>query len=317
MDGTRFDRLARSVGARRSRRQMVVGLLAGLGTALATLPGERPLGAGASAATPRRRRRVTSQAAARRAPLARLRDCPNPGPGQNLSRCNFVDQDLRGANLSGANLSGAVFAHANLCAANLRGANLAKTDFTWAVLTRADLRGTTLATAILDHAAFCRTQLPNGTLDNSHCPRDDDDICCSDADCGAGVACQRGWCGGRPPQAGACKALGDVCTIGARPGCCGYAGPKNPVCDGTLGIVLTTCQLTCAGDADCKSNLGTSDAFCAFGANCFPFEKCCFRKLTGDPKQCSSGTSCPVGQRSHQCCLSGDTACSVVGFGCV
>src|SRR5687768_8037192 len=109
MDGTRFDRLARAVGTRRSRRQMVVGLLAGLGTALATAPGDRRLGASTAAATPkRRRRRVTGEAAARRDPLARLRDCPNPGPGQNLSKCNFVDQDLRGANLGGANLSGAV-----------------------------------------------------------------------------------------------------------------------------------------------------------------------------------------------------------------
>jgi hypothetical protein len=311
MDHQVFDQLARLLSQAGTRR-----------AALGTLLGAGALGVRAVDAKRRRhkkrnrrRRRVTGEAT-RRGPLARLRDCPTPGPGQNLSRCNFVDQDLRGANLSGANLSGAVFAHAKLCAATLRGANLSRTDFTFAVLTRADLRGTTLATAILDHAAFCRTQLPNGTLDDSHCPHDDDDICCTDADCDAGVACQRGWCGGRPPQSDACIALGDVCTIGAKP-CCPYGSPKTIVCDGSLGIVLTTCQLTCDADADCRRNLGTPDVFCAFGANCFPFEKCCFRKRTRNPKECSSGSSCLITQTLYECCFRSDETCSPVGYGCV
>jgi hypothetical protein len=315
MDGTRFDRLARAVGARRSRRQMVVGLLAGLGTALAAGPGDRLLGAGPAGAAAKRRHRAKAKAS-RRDPLARLRDCPNPGPGQNLSKCNFVDADLRGANLSGANLRGAVFANANLCSADLSGANLAKADFTWAVLTRADLRGTNVSKATFDRATLCRTRMPDGTLDDSHCPHDDGDICCSDAECGAGVACERGWCGGRPPQSDACVALGDVCTFGAKP-CCGYGSPKNIVCDETWAIVLTTCQLKCDVDNDCRNNLGTPDVFCSAGANCFPLEKCCFRKTTRNPKECSSGKSCPVSQTVHQCCLSGDTACSLAGFGCV
>jgi hypothetical protein len=306
VDHASFDRLARLLG-RAGTRRTVLGVVLGTGA----------LGVGSAAAKPARRRRnkkLAAQAAAD--PLAGLRDCPNPGPGQNLSKCNFVDKDLRGANLRGANLSGAVLANANLCSADLRGANLAKADFTFAVLTRADLRGTNLSTAVFDHAALCRTRMPDGTRDDSHCPSDADDICCSDADCGAGVTCDRGWCGGRPPQADACVALGDVCTIGAKP-CCPYGSPKNIVCDSTPTILLTTCQLTCDVDNDCRRNLSTPDVFCAFGANCFPFTKCCFRKHTRNPQECRSGKSCLVSQTVHECCLSGDTTCSPFGFGCV
>lgn len=312
MDHHGFDQLTRLLGRAGTRR-----------AALGTLLGAGALGVRAVDANrhdlksgKRRRRRVASQAAAPRDPLAGLRDCPNPGPGQNLSKCNFVDQDLRGTNLRGANLSGAVFANANLCSADLRGANLSRTDFSFAVLTRADLRGTNLSTATFDHAALCRTRMPNGTLDDSHCPRDDGDICCSDADCDAGVGCERGWCGGRPPQNPVCKALGDVCTIGDTP-CCPYGSPKNIVCDSTPAIVLTTCQLQCDGDADCQRNLGTPDVFCAFGANCFPFEKCCFRKKTRNPKECSSGSSCLITQTLYECCFRSDETCSPVGYGCV
>jgi hypothetical protein len=48
MDPSAFDALVNGHaqgGTRRSRRQVVVGLLAGLGTALATRPGDRQLGA--------------------------------------------------------------------------------------------------------------------------------------------------------------------------------------------------------------------------------------------------------------------------------
>ena len=69
MDGTRFDRLARGVGARRSRRQMVVGLVAGLGSALVAGPGDRLLGVSGADAKPTRRRRVRGEAATQRDPL--------------------------------------------------------------------------------------------------------------------------------------------------------------------------------------------------------------------------------------------------------
>src|SRR5688500_6680084 len=98
MDHQEFDQLTRLLGQAGTRR-----------AALGTLLGAGALGVRAVDA---KRRRVTSQAAARRNPLKGLRDCPNPGPGQNLSKCNFVDTDLRGANLRGANLSGALFANA-------------------------------------------------------------------------------------------------------------------------------------------------------------------------------------------------------------
>ena len=111
--------------------------------------------------------------------------------------------------------------------------------------------------------------------------------------------------------------MGDVCTIGSSRRCCQYTGPKQPICDSTLGILLTTCQLTCDVDNDCRRYLGTQDAYCAFGANCFPGDKCCFRKHTRNPQECSSGSSCLVSQTVYECCLSSDTMCSVVGYGCV
>lgn len=309
MDATQFDRLARSLGARAARRRVLVGLLAGLGTVPAV-----DLVAGSTAgAKSKRRRAVKGEAKRQDNPFPGLRDCPNPGPGKNLSKCNFVGKDLRGKKLSGSNLSGASFAFANLCSADLRGANLNKTDFTGAVLTRVDFRGTKLSSAILNDAVLCQTQLPDGRLENRGCPPDADDVCCDDAECGEGTVCDRGVCGG-PPGSGNCVAMGDICTVLVSE-CCEYN--VQGVCTLTLAPGVSSCQVHCNTDADCVRKTGSPDVFCAQGANClFPFAKCCFRKHTRNPKECSSGSSCLVSQTVYECCLLGET-CSVVGYGCV
>ena len=177
MDHEDFDRLIRSLGTTGTRRTML-GALLGVGL-LGADPAQAKRQRGGKS------RRLRAQAAA-------LRTCVNPGPGQNLSRCNFFDDDLRGANLRSANLSGAFLAGAELCGADLRSANLSKTDFRHANLTRADLRGTNLSTARLGYATFCETRMPNGTLNNTGCPPSGTAICCQQSECGS--SCSRGVC---------------------------------------------------------------------------------------------------------------------------
>jgi hypothetical protein len=308
MDHDSFDRLARLLG-RDGTRRTVLGIV--FGTTVAS--------AGSIAAKPaRRRKRVGTQAASD--PKTGLRDCPNPGPGQNLSKCNFAGQNLAGKNLRGANLSGALLAFADLCSVDLRGANLHKTDFRGAVLTRADLRGTSLSTANLTDAVLCRTRVPNGTLDDSQCPPDASDICCADADCDAGESCDRGACG-VPPGGGQCVSLGTTCTLLFGNECCGYktSSGSEPSCAYTTIPGVTTCQKPCGSDADCVAAIGSPDVFCAHGANCFfPWWKCCFRRHTDDPTTCASGKSCRFGNiedRDFECCLPGES-CDLI-TGCV
>jgi hypothetical protein len=177
-------------------------MLAGIGLAVS--------GESADAAKKRRRARngrLKAQA------LAGFRDCPNPGPGQNLSKCDFSGEDLRDENLRGTNLSRALFEDANLCGANLRGTNLHKADFTDANLTRVDLRGTNLSTADLTNAQFCQTRRPNGSIDNSGCPVGTT-ICCFDEECDDDEICVHGGCApntGCPP--GQVKLLNGTCAV--------------------------------------------------------------------------------------------------------
>ena len=145
MDNEAFDRLTRLLSGAGTRR-------ATLGAVLATALLGRESG---GAKNRRQRRRVRTQAQS---------PCQNPGPGKNLSGCDYSGADLRGRSFRGANLSRAKLIGAELCSADLRGANLHKTDFTGAHLTRTDLRGTNLSSAILTDAHFCQTRMPKGTL---------------------------------------------------------------------------------------------------------------------------------------------------------
>jgi hypothetical protein len=246
VDNEAFDRFARVLGAAGSRRSML-GALLGVGAIAG--------GAGAGARGPRRRRNGRARAQA----LPGLRDCPNPRPGQNLSRCDFSGRDLRGVSLRGANLSGASFADANLCGADLRATNLANVDFRDANLTRVDLRGTNLSTATLDGAIFCQTRKPNGALDNSGCVAGAA-VCCSAAECAAGEFCVDGACSPCPAGsvllanggcAATCETAADCAAAGCENFACSRAVSGPNLCD--TSPVLTE---TCTSTAQCP--LGTA-----------------------------------------------------------
>jgi hypothetical protein len=81
----------------------------------------------------------------------------------NLTNSNLFNTNLFGTDLSEADLTGANLVRANLTGADLTGAKLIATDLTEANLVRAKLVGTNLA-------IFCRTRMPDGTVNNRHCP---------------------------------------------------------------------------------------------------------------------------------------------------
>jgi hypothetical protein len=280
VDQKSFDHLTRLLGGAGNRRG-VFGALLGAGL----------LGiAGTADAASKRRRRQKRRLRGQAQPG--LRDCPNPGPGKNLTNCDFSGQDLRGKSLRGANLSGASFASANLCGTDLRGANLQRTDFTTANLTRVDFRGTNLSTARLDLATFCQTRLPNGTLDNSGCPSDGE-VCCVDAQCPPGAICQRGSC-----LNGGCINVTQICTS-ATP-CC-----SNAQCV-EVAPNFGLCQLACQSDADCPNgNLACrADVFLCPGED----RECCLRKA------CASNADCPSGRCCEDRCCQANETCGPLGF---
>jgi hypothetical protein len=234
MDDEAFDQLTHLLGRIGTRR-------AALGALLST----GVLGTDTAAA--KRRQRNHRQRRLRAQALPGLRDCPHPGPGQDLSRCDFNGQDLVGVNLRGANLSGANVAGADLCGADLRGANLHRTDVRFATLTRVDFRGTNLSNAKLANASFCRTRKPNGTRDNTHCPPAGTALCCADAECADGLSCHLGRC-----LLGDCETCGDrrpdyyrarfqYCLASIKPGDCDW-------CTDWMG---------CIGSLDTQTSCGT------------------------------------------------------------
>lgn len=88
----------------------------------------------------------------------------SPGPGANLGKCDFSDQDLHGVNLSGANLGKANFTNADLTGANFSGANISTANFTNADLTGANVAGTNFS-----QAKLCGTTMPDGSISNRDC----------------------------------------------------------------------------------------------------------------------------------------------------
>ena len=191
MDHTSFDRVTRAFADSGTRRAVMMALLG-----VALLPAVQP-----ASATRKQHRRGKKRVAAQAQPG--LRDCPNPGPGKNLSNCDFTGADLsrvnlqgtnlsgasferailRGGNLRGANLTGAHLERADLCAALLNGANLSKSDLALAFLQRADLRGTKPVIPSEDPPRFCQTIMPNGSVNNTNCPPNPNVICCFNEDC--------------------------------------------------------------------------------------------------------------------------------------
>jgi hypothetical protein len=176
MDRNQFDRLSRVVAAAGTRRDALRLLLAGLAvgsTAAVEEASARKKGRGKSG---RAQSEQSLQCTRLCAP------CPKkkPGPGTNLTGCDFNDADLVGVNLGGANLTNTCFASAHLHNARFRGANVSGTCFCGADLTGADFRGTKVSAEQLACATVdCSTVLPNG---KPAAPCGDSTTCCG-GDC--------------------------------------------------------------------------------------------------------------------------------------
>lgn len=292
MDNEAFDRLTRLLSGAGTRR-------ATLGAVLATALLGRESG---GAKNRRQRRRVRTQAQS---------PCQNPGPGKNLSGCDYSGADLRGRSFRGANLSRAKLIGAELCSADLRGANLHKTDFTGAHLTRTDLRGTNLSSAILTDAHFCQTRMPKGTLNNANCPPDGDDVCCRDEECDG--VCKRGLCLER-----SCHSLGQLCQsfpFEVCGNCCGSlpnCDKRGVVCLPEADIITWRCRLDCSSDADCAEH-GDNFECRRDIIQCPGSDKCCVAKACTRDENCTSGKCCLVSSRNGVCCRS-DQRCGFPAF---
>lgn len=99
-------------------------------------------------------------------------DC-SPGRGKTNAGCDFsgttifVGLNARGATLSDANFTGADLLEADLRGAVLNGSCFVDADLTGAMIDNSTVRET---------AIFCNTAMPDGTIDNSGCGRQD--ACC-------------------------------------------------------------------------------------------------------------------------------------------
>jgi hypothetical protein len=259
MDRDRIDRLSRLVAAAGSRRDalrlIVAGAMAGsaLGEGAAARKRER--------GRHRQRRPVRAQQEPPVCPTTCTQDCstkPLHG-GVNLTRCDFTERDLDGANLRGANLTRACFGHANLRFADLRATNVAGACFCGAALTGANFRGSNVTAEQLACAnVACDTILPNG---KPAVPCDRGERCC-DGVCVA-VATDPDNCGscGNPCGVcqfcnfGTCEDLADgqfdcnrAPLVAADGGVC-TAEPHTGICDGGV------CNCGPGGDYDAVANI--------------------------------------------------------------
>lgn len=198
MDQASFDRLARALGAARTRR---TALGAAIGAALAG-----SLGA-ADAKKPNRngngKRRKTGKKNRAAGVSAQAATCGSPGPSSNLNGCNFNNEDLSGVDLSSSSMRNTRFRGANLCGADLSSSNLRDADFRGFAdpgnatnLTRADLSSSGCRGTLFNaRSIFCQTITCDGSISNRDCPNGDPEgICCADVDCGVGVSCNGGVC---------------------------------------------------------------------------------------------------------------------------
>ena len=89
----------------------------------------------------------------------------------NLSLADLTDANLAGAHLEGAELSSAKFINSNLVGANMTSAKLNGADLTGANLFQATLLKADLSAAKVDQVRYCGTLMPDGTTNNSDCPK--------------------------------------------------------------------------------------------------------------------------------------------------
>ncbi|MFN8590601.1 MAG: pentapeptide repeat-containing protein [Thermomicrobiales bacterium] len=281
MDREQFDRISRLLGTARSRREALALLVGGGLSATA-------LGADVQAASKRRKRRAHAEAPI---PL-----CPNVctscagkrvGPGANLTKCDFIDQNLFAFDLSSANLSDACFTGAKLTetrfnSANasracfiesdlqntsFRGANVSKAIFCGANLLGADFRGSNVTAAQLSCAKVgCNTILPNGK---------------PAVTCASGETCCSGKCVDIKNDVKNCGACGEECPLKGADIC------VNGVCQCGSGAVCPFPEVCERGD--CLCGFGLID--CNHDGNCV---ECC------NSFQCRDGKICLNGECTYQ-----------------
>jgi DNA-binding beta-propeller fold protein YncE len=205
MESSRFDAFVRALHGGLSRRDALAALLGALPASLlttldATGAGQRQRGKGRRRGGNGREDGGTAQAQAAPARCFSKVAC-RPGPGANLSRCDFGrTAALAGSACNGCNLTGANFRGADISGANLGGANLGR-----ACLVDADLTGANLGGARLGGAIFCHTRMPDGTLNDSGC--DKGTGCCP-----------------------TCIGTGQPCETGTAASCCGPGRCLDGVC---------------------------------------------------------------------------------------
>ena len=247
MDGSRFDRLTRTLS---SRRTAVGGLLAGL---------LLPLDAAArkKGKDKQRKRKGRDKQRAQ----AQLELCWRAGAciakkGANVSQCNLEGYSPNTTlNCTGCNAS-----RANLRGAQLQGANFTKANLSGACLVDANFTGATFANNTnLSNAIFCRTIMPDGTPNNSGCGSGTP--CCPT--CDAAHLCPSGCCDTAAGACGACT--GGATCGGGNPGIPGFCGCTGSSCGCPAG--QKSCNdacipaTGCCQDSECNdNNLCTTDA---------------------------------------------------------
>lgn len=309
MDASRFDGLARLLGASSSRRAVVALLLATVASA-----GSRsgPAAAGARRRRARRKRPSRGGADPDRAPCAhRCHPCSTLAvrSGADLRGCDFGDDiltkrnlsgcDLRGACLDGADLREAILDGSDLGGACLQGALLVETSLRGvtlkgaalcgANLTRADLSGARVTSAQLECALICSTTMPDGTLGDDDrgtsraCPA------CDDA-CAKDETCCENTCANTETDTKHCARCGNACPPPAAnvTVTCGEAPDLH-------GRLVHDCLYMCeTGWEDCDND---------FDTGCEVFTR-------GDNDNCGGcGATCGDGM---VCC---NCACVPVGSG--
>jgi hypothetical protein len=300
LDDSAFDRLARLLGARGSRRAAWNGLL---GAALVAHHG-------VGAARNRRGRD-----GAKRKRNARAQSTKTQGACYNGSPCVRG----HGRNVAKCDLAGVAVGHCKSCnfnQANLRGAdgtnaNFARSNFDGACLVDANLTGANLAGANLNTAIFCRTTMPDGRRNDSGCNRGTTccptcalpcpegqrccangtcAACCGDAQCASGVCCR-----------GVCCGDDQVCEDGECAGCVASFCPTDPgtgqpgfCCEGDF----CSCGGVCCAGPDCfvvttqfrNSEITISREYCERPATCVACggveERCC--TACGPNEECIS-----------------------------
>ena len=309
MDATRFDGLARRLGASSTRRASFRLLLAVCAAATHRLVPEAD---GARKRPSRRKRPSGSGTDPNKAPCQNrcrpcsplevrgggdLRGCDLSGQiltKRNLSACDLRGACLQGANLrgstlDGADLGGACLRDTILLEASLRGVTLKNATLCGANLTSADLSGARVSAAQLECALVCDTRMPNGAIGDDDRGTSRACAACDDA-CARDETCCGNRCARLETDTKHCARCDNACPPPTKNAtvACGRAPDLH-------GRLVHDCLYTCdEGWEDCDND---------FDTGCEVFTR-------GDSNNCGAcGATCADGM---VCC---NCACVVPGSG--